>query len=253
MTIPGDELSQSVRVESEDDETDLDMPELVESTSASEDESCKHWWTMARDEEDDEDDEEDDEDDEEDDEVDYEIWPSHFRAELANNDRAPRTGITFGWMSGDPGILTLQFGEGQISNKDVEWANTTYRDRLHVQLMEQVLGLNHEDVGLLVLDPGPAHIAWTHGEAIRRDTLCEEMNIVLEILLGGMSAHFQPLDQLHQLWRSYSQLYAKLKLGEYDNIYLRVHPRDIPRTKKGGNLKGLTNRESITGDHTHIC
>ncbi len=59
------------------------------------------------------------------------------RVELPSNARAPRTAITFGWMDGTPGKLQLQFGEGDISHVDTEWANTEHSDSVRVRCLEK--------------------------------------------------------------------------------------------------------------------
>ena len=196
------------------------------------------------------------------------------RVELPSNARAPRTLITFGWMDGTPGKLQVQYGEGDISNKDVEWANSDYSEVVRVRCLEKrshmcdaeciiewldtevregfrnrrkYLNHDHEVKGMLLLDAGPAHIAWKQGEALRRDELCQELNIKLVFLKPGSSAHGQPMDQLHNILRHYSYKHEKLTLGHYDNIYSRKAPEDMPRTE-AGNLVGLTNRQSILGD-----
>lgn len=196
------------------------------------------------------------------------------RVELPNNARAPRTAITFGWMDGTPGRLQLQYGEGDISQQDIEWANTEYGDRLRVRCLEKRshmcdaeciiewldtevradfrqrrkdLDLSHDTKGMLILDAGPHHMAWKKGEQLRRDELCKELNIILVFLDPGSSAHGQPMDQLHNLLRHYAYKYERLTLGFYDNVYLRKDPQEIPRTE-AGNVVGLTNRQSIMGD-----
>ena len=55
------------------------------------------------------------------------------RAELPANARAPRTCMTFGWLTGDKGKLHIQYGQGQIAGRDVEWANTEFADEVSVR------------------------------------------------------------------------------------------------------------------------
>ncbi len=196
------------------------------------------------------------------------------RVELASNARAPRTAITWGWMDGTPGKLTIQYGENQIAERDVEWANTEYESKVKVVVLEKKshmcdaecivqwlgtvarelfrsrrreLGVGMEAKGLLTLDAGPHHIKWKDGFGERRDEILQAMNVILKILKPGSSAHGQPMDQIHNLLRHYAWKYEKLRTGNYDNVFIRVPPGETPRHESGG-LVGLSNRDGILAD-----
>lgn len=76
-------------------------------------------------------------------------------------------------------------------------------------------------------------------QELRRQQICEDINVGLKLLKEGGSAHGQPADQAHQLIHRNNRVYWKLKSGNYDNVYLRKAPKLSP----AGILAGLSNVE----------
>ena len=140
------------------------------------------------------------------------------RIDQPANARAPRTAITFGWLTGDPGPLHIQYGHNQISEADVEWANSTHGNEINVRVLDKkshmndrtsfidwlrnevkltfrkrglALKIDFERTGMLIADPGPCHICWAHGAELERDAIMKEMNVMLVFLAPGSSAHGQ--------------------------------------------------------------
>ncbi len=47
------------------------------------------------------------------------------------------------------------------------------------------LGYDHSVTGIIILDAGPAHLAWQRGELIRREHIADGMNVVIKFLPPG--------------------------------------------------------------------
>ena len=126
---------------------------------------------------------------------------------------------------------------------DVPFREALRQQRQHLRTQ----GRQHdaEKTARLIIDPASCHVAGSRGEGLRREQLCDELNLKIKDAPAGYSAEGQPCDQIHHSIQCKQDRHMEEIVGEQPDIFKR--PEEYALTA-AGNLKSIGALVEVEGD-----